>query len=150
MEHHYHASFLSSFPPKLRRLDDRAGAGGSGMVEGPDLDKAVFVRCLGISMGSFARTRNGRAARNDFDDDDMNLNDDIQEAQYRTVSVHCGYTARSEDEGQPDRPNNSQFTQTQTPREDGERVVEMRRGDIWMVRWSAVREAVQRGECELL
>lgn len=120
------------------------------MVEGPDVDKAVFVRCLGTPTGTSSSRRNGRAARNDFDDDDMDMNDDVQEEEYRPVSVHCGYTARSDGEEQGNRPGSSQPTQTQTPREDGERIIQMRRGDIWMVRWSAVREAVQRGECELL
>lgn len=41
---HYNASFLSTFPPKLRRLDDNAG--GTNMVEGPDTKEIVFVRCL--------------------------------------------------------------------------------------------------------
>ncbi|KAL4895403.1 hypothetical protein BDV59DRAFT_173841 [Aspergillus ambiguus] len=41
---HYGASFLSSFPPQLRRLDDNAG--GTSMVQGPDLREAVFARCL--------------------------------------------------------------------------------------------------------
>ncbi|KAL6714601.1 GINS complex subunit [Lecanora helva] len=39
---HYHASFLGQFPPNLQRMDDRQG--GVDMVEGPDLEKAVFVR----------------------------------------------------------------------------------------------------------
>ncbi|KAG8532637.1 uncharacterized protein KY384_002514 [Bacidia gigantensis] len=42
---HYHSSFLSQFPQTLQKLDDKA-AGGISMVEGPDVDKAVFVRCL--------------------------------------------------------------------------------------------------------
>lgn len=41
---HYNASFLSTFPPQLRRLDDNAG--GTNMVEGPDTKEIVFVRCL--------------------------------------------------------------------------------------------------------
>ncbi|KAG2417392.1 hypothetical protein HFD88_008611 [Aspergillus terreus] len=41
---HYGASFLGSFPPQLRRLDDNAG--GTSMVQGPDLREAVFARCL--------------------------------------------------------------------------------------------------------
>ncbi|KAE8353596.1 hypothetical protein BDV28DRAFT_156888 [Aspergillus coremiiformis] len=41
---HYGASFLSSFPPQLRRLDDNAG--GTSMVQGPDAREVVFVRCL--------------------------------------------------------------------------------------------------------
>ncbi|KKK22218.1 hypothetical protein P175DRAFT_0516311 [Aspergillus ochraceoroseus IBT 24754] len=41
---HYGASFLSSFPGQLRRLDDNAG--GTSMVQGPDLREVVFVRCL--------------------------------------------------------------------------------------------------------
>lgn len=41
---HYKASFLSLFPPALRRLDDTAG--GVSMIERPDLETAVFVRVL--------------------------------------------------------------------------------------------------------
>ncbi|KAK1146406.1 GINS complex subunit [Aspergillus melleus] len=41
---HFGASFLSSFPPQLRRLDDNAG--GTSMVQGPELKEVVFVRCL--------------------------------------------------------------------------------------------------------
>ncbi|KAF5856582.1 GINS complex subunit, partial [Aspergillus alliaceus] len=41
---HFGASFLSSFPPQLRRLDDNAG--GTSMVQGPDGREVVFVRCL--------------------------------------------------------------------------------------------------------
>jgi GINS complex subunit 4 len=41
---HYSASFLASFPPQLRRLDDNAG--GTSMVQGPDMKEVIFVRCL--------------------------------------------------------------------------------------------------------
>ncbi|KAL2854484.1 hypothetical protein BJY01DRAFT_31166 [Aspergillus pseudoustus] len=41
---HFGSSFLSSFPPQLRRLDDNAG--GTSMLQGPDAKEAVFVRCL--------------------------------------------------------------------------------------------------------
>lgn len=41
----YSGSFLDAFPPQLRKLDDKAG--GNSMVEGPDMQEAVFVRCLG-------------------------------------------------------------------------------------------------------
>lgn len=41
----YSGSFLDAFPPQLRKLDDKAG--GNSMVEGPDIQEAVFVRCLG-------------------------------------------------------------------------------------------------------
>ncbi|OJK02717.1 hypothetical protein ASPACDRAFT_9146, partial [Aspergillus aculeatus ATCC 16872] len=41
---HYGDAFLGSFPPQLRRLDDNAG--GTSMVQGPELREVVFVRCL--------------------------------------------------------------------------------------------------------
>jgi GINS complex subunit 4 len=41
---HYGSSFLGSFPPQLRRLDDNAG--GTSMVQGPDAKEVVFARCL--------------------------------------------------------------------------------------------------------
>ncbi|ETI19289.1 hypothetical protein G647_09121 [Cladophialophora carrionii CBS 160.54] len=40
----YDSSFLNAFPQALRRLDDSSG--GVAMVEGPDVSKAVIVRCL--------------------------------------------------------------------------------------------------------
>ncbi|KAB8074735.1 hypothetical protein BDV29DRAFT_201213 [Aspergillus leporis] len=45
---HFGASFLGSFPPQLRRLDDNAG--GTSMVQGPDGREVVFVRCLGEAV----------------------------------------------------------------------------------------------------
>ncbi|KAN0068234.1 hypothetical protein V8E54_013804 [Elaphomyces granulatus] len=41
---HYGSSFLGSFPPQLRRLDDNAG--GTSMVQAPDSKQVVFIRCL--------------------------------------------------------------------------------------------------------
>ncbi|KAL1846638.1 GINS complex subunit [Paecilomyces lecythidis] len=41
---HYGLSFMGSFPPRLRRLDDNAG--GTSMVQAPDMKEIVFVRCL--------------------------------------------------------------------------------------------------------
>ncbi|KAJ9284404.1 hypothetical protein DTO021C3_8049 [Paecilomyces variotii] len=41
---HYGLSFMASFPPRLRRLDDNAG--GTSMVQAPDTKEIVFVRCL--------------------------------------------------------------------------------------------------------
>jgi GINS complex subunit 4 len=41
---HHGSSFLGSFPPQLRRLDDNAG--GTSMVQAPDARQVVFVRCL--------------------------------------------------------------------------------------------------------
>ncbi|KAM9878652.1 DNA replication complex gins protein sld5 [Verticillium dahliae] len=41
---HYLSSFLSSFPPQLQNLNDTAGM--TSMMDGPDLDAAVFVRLL--------------------------------------------------------------------------------------------------------
>ena len=68
-------------------MDDKAG--GNNMVEGPDADKAVFVRCL-------------RDA------------EEIIEVPGTDIRL------------------------------------EMRRGEIVVVRWSAIREAVGRGDCELI
>lgn len=44
LSNHYAHSFLAAFPRALQRLDDTAG--GISMVEKPEEDKAVFVRCL--------------------------------------------------------------------------------------------------------
>ncbi|KAI8240916.1 DNA replication complex GINS protein SLD5 [Colletotrichum sp. SAR 10_96] len=41
---HYLSSFLSSFPPALQNLNDTAG--NISMIDGPDLDTAVFIRLL--------------------------------------------------------------------------------------------------------
>lgn len=162
---HYNASFLSSFPPKLRRLDDRAGAGGVGMIEGPDLDKAVWVRCLGVPQqeGSSRRHRREYDAEEDLMDGGRVVVDrETEEAlrrgdesdKWRPVEVSCGFTSASRDDAD-DTDGPSQYSSTQRSRRSGrsnggERVVEMRRGEIWLVRWSSVREAVTRGECELI
>lgn len=42
---HYLSSFLGAFPPQLQNLNDTAG--GISMVEGPDMEGAVFARGLG-------------------------------------------------------------------------------------------------------
>lgn len=44
LHEHYLSSFLQSFPPQLRNLDDTAG--GISMVDTPELDTAVFIRAL--------------------------------------------------------------------------------------------------------
>ncbi|UNI14787.1 GINS complex subunit [Purpureocillium takamizusanense] len=44
LHNHYLSSFLSSFPPQLQNLNDTAG--NVSMVDGPDLDAAVFIRLL--------------------------------------------------------------------------------------------------------
>ena len=56
----YDASFLSSFPPKMRRLDDTSGGMGNVMVEGPDEASAVIVRCLGEGWGNEESVERGR------------------------------------------------------------------------------------------
>ena len=101
------------------------------MIEGPDLDKAVFVRCLGVKRS------NRRFAGFDAEDEDMNGLDEADA--YDSVEVSCGFT--NTEEGTQDGariPNGA------------ERFVNMQRGDIWIVRWRSVRESVARGECELI
>ncbi|CCF44516.1 DNA replication complex GINS protein SLD5 [Colletotrichum higginsianum] len=44
LHNHYLSSFLSSFPTQLQNLNDTAG--NISMIDGPDLDTAVFVRLL--------------------------------------------------------------------------------------------------------
>ncbi|KMU72697.1 DNA replication complex GINS protein SLD5 [Coccidioides immitis RMSCC 3703] len=44
---HYSHSFLASFPPALRKLDDNAG--GTSMVTAPETKEVVFARCLAES-----------------------------------------------------------------------------------------------------
>jgi len=168
LANHYNASFLSSFPPKLRRLDDRAGAGGVSMVEGPDLDKAVWVRCLGVprSRGTNGRRPRAYDAEDDLYDDGKVVMDREEEERMRrgeegdawgAVEVSCGFMSASGEGGEDaDMGAASQaYGSTQRSRRlgsdsGGERVVEMRRGEIWLVRWSSVRDAVFRGECELV
>ena len=138
LERHYSSLFLSSFPQKLRRLDDRAGAGGVGMVEGPDMDTAVFVRCLGRWRGQ-SRQAASRGPHG-FEDDDEGVNGDHVDSAYGTVEISCGFTATSSNRTTDDTEGTYADERTET----------MRRGDIWIVRWSSVREAVARGECELI
>ncbi|KAL9600734.1 MAG: hypothetical protein Q9219_002975 [cf. Caloplaca sp. 3 TL-2023] len=87
LEGHYRSSFLSQFPPSLRRLDDTAG--GISMIEQPDADNAVFVRAL-------------------------------------------------RDVGEPIVVEGTDIN------------FEMRRGDVYVVRWSAVRDLVMEGNAELI
>jgi len=141
---HYSATFLAAFPPKLRRLDDRGGAGGVGMVEGPDVDTVVFVRCLGPN-GASQRLRRGREGPgqygglegDDDDEEDERDNDDDDEV----VAISGGYGSVG-GEGHARNANGSVRGE--------ERIIRMRRGDVWLARWSAVKEAVTQGVCELL
>ncbi|KAL4945668.1 hypothetical protein BDV06DRAFT_209279 [Aspergillus oleicola] len=54
---HFGSSFLSSFPPQLRRLDDNAG--GTSMVQGPDKREVVFVRCVAEEVSVLAPPEQG-------------------------------------------------------------------------------------------
>jgi GINS complex subunit 4 len=45
---HYAGSFMGAFPKQLRRLDDNAG--GTSMIQGPEVREVVFVRCLGAEV----------------------------------------------------------------------------------------------------
>ena len=123
-------------------MDDRAGAGGVGMVEGPDLDTAVFVRCLGRWRGHSKKSIAQRSRG--FEDEDEDMENAHGEDQYAPVEVSCGYTAHPTDQ-------NEDGVGGENPRVPIEERRElMRRGDIWIVRWKSVREAVARGECELV
>lgn len=136
---HYAASFLAAFPPKLRRLDDRGGAGGVGMVEGPDMDSAVFVRCLG-TLGLREGDRGRRGLRDEDEDEDMRRGEERGDG----VVVSGGYGSVAGEGGRRGDGGGDEGGRGE------ERVIRMRRGDVWMVRWSAVREVVVAGECELL
>lgn len=145
LERHYQTSFLAAFPPKLTRLDDRSGAGGVGMVEGPDLDKAVFVRCIGRQRDPTQRS-NGQDEGLDNEDEDGDDDHDMDEARnaYAPVEISGGF---------PSAPSSSTRERVATQDEGSrtaERRIRMRRGEIWIVRWSSVREAVASGECELI
>lgn len=113
------------------------------MVEGPDVDKAVFVRCIGRRKAS---TQLNGHRQYDFDNDDENdrvVIDDAnlhEQALYEGIEVNCGYA----DANEPDARSN-----TRTVR-NGQRIAMMKRGEIWLLRWSSVRDAVGMGECELI
>jgi GINS complex subunit 4 len=83
---HYASSFLGQFPGSLQRMDDTTG--GISMVDKPDEDRAVFVRCL---------------------------------KEVGRVAV-----------------------------EGTETVCDMKRGDVWVLRWSAVKRWVEIGDVELI
>ena len=121
-------------------MDDRAGAGGVGMVGGPNMNTAVFIRCLGRWRGHSGRRRPPRHRGLDIDDEDMNGGP--EEGRYEPVEVSCGYTGQIHDRVENAADGGRIFTE--------ERREKMRRGDIWIVRWSGVREAIARGECELI
>jgi GINS complex subunit 4 len=84
---HYHSSFLSQFPTPLQRLDDTAG--GISMVDGPDVDNAVFCRVRARDIGEVAIQGTGAA-------------------------------------------------------------FEMKRGDVFVVRWSVIKDLVGEGKVELI
>ena len=85
---HYSASFLSSFPPSLQKLDDASG--GISMIDKPDEDTAVFCRIL--------------------------------------------------------RDAGSVEIQGET----GTGYVDLKRGDVWVLRWRDVRGGVERGDVECI
>lgn len=115
------------------------------MVEGPDLEKPVFVRCLGVAEegtgGPRVRGRGGYGAGLDSDDDDDEDAGDTG-TKWGEVEVSCGFTGAAEDD--------EDATMRGAGGGGGERVVKMKRGEVWMMRWSAVREAFARGEVELI
>lgn len=121
------------------------------MVEGPDLDKAVFVRCLGVPKDTLG-SRNERRNLYDFDEDMQDDGDEEKEEDTRfgVVEVSCGFTSSPANAQTSANDDPSSSIPRSTPRAAGERTIRMRRGDIWMVRWSSVRDAVARGECELV
>ncbi|CAK7269149.1 GINS complex subunit [Sporothrix epigloea] len=65
LHNHYLSSFLGSFPPALQNLNDTAG--NISMIDGPDVDSAVFVRLLrdgavrghGTDIDEIVRGRDG-------------------------------------------------------------------------------------------
>lgn len=59
LEGQYHASFLGAFPEGLRGLEDKVG--GANMVEGPDVEGAVFARGLGPRDGAEGEDGEGGA-----------------------------------------------------------------------------------------
>lgn len=62
---HYLSSFLGAFPPQLQNLNDTAG--GISMVDGPDMEGAVFVRGLGKADESVVVFGRGRDADGDVE-----------------------------------------------------------------------------------
>lgn len=117
-------------------MDDRAGAGGVGMVEGPDLDKAVVVRCLGRQRaGAYTDSRGA------FDEDE----DETVES-FAPVEMINGYAELQAANTAGEDSSSREISRGQPE----ERTIRMQRGEIWLVRWSSVREAVASGECELL
>lgn len=61
---HYDGSFMGAFPRQLRRLDDNAG--GTSMIQGPEIREPVFVRCLAVEVPVVV----GASAANNDDDSD--------------------------------------------------------------------------------
>jgi len=129
------------------------------MVEGPDLDTAVWVRCLGVpGGGQGGRERNGLESDDDGDDDGGRVVLDARDrdrregdgAMYGEVEVSCGWTADERREAADEDMRGTAGTRRSGGQSGGERIAKMRRGDVWLVRWSGVRDAVRRGECELL
>jgi hypothetical protein len=125
LHRHFLAAFLGDFPAPLRRLDDTAG--GISMLDRPDLDTAVFVRVLrdGSSGGGGGRAPHGGQR--------------TQRQQGR-----AGLDAAMMDDGYED-----DLTAAGGRGEEGSGGF-LKRGDICVLRYSAVQEALQKGDVELI
>ena len=95
--------------------------GGTNMVEGPDLKSAVLVRCLAEGWHSHA------VGGSKVDGENW-LNGSARKGGSR------GFEQDLDEEEE----------------EEGEREFEMRRGQVWVVRWEDVRKGVLSGQLELL
>lgn len=115
------------------------------MVEAPDLDRAVFVRCLGVPR-DMPEPRRRYGGGLDIDDNDDNDEDELDrmDVRFGEVEVLCGFT------GEVHGGGDEEDVAMRGHGGGGEKVVKMRRGEIWMVRWSAVKEMFARGVVELV
>ncbi|RMZ86941.1 hypothetical protein DV736_g5830, partial [Chaetothyriales sp. CBS 134916] len=86
----YDATFLAGFPQSLRRLDDSSG--GVGMVEGPDVDAAVVVRCLVAEWSNEAEVdKGGGGDGHDGAMTELRMREgDVMIARWRDVSQAVG------------------------------------------------------------
>ena len=165
LHRHYLHAFLGDFPEQLRRLDDTAG--GISMVDRPDVDAAVLVRVVAPDLDLRREGVPGYGYVDDDDDDDGDGNGDGEEEDDDGGfagsggsgsgglggSGGGGLRGRDRDLGgfsratgllDQARPSIGISTRKGNSR------WRLRTGGLYVVRYSAVREALRRGAVELI
>ena len=153
LHRHYLHAFLGDFPEQLRRLDDTAG--GISMVDRPDVDTAVLVRVVASDLDLRGEGMPGYGYVFDGDDDDG----DGEGGGEGDERGEFGAGAGAGGSGGHDRGLGG-FSGGTDPLDQARSSVgslggkgsrwRLRAGGLYVVRYSAVREALRRGAVELV